>query len=33
MTVTPTPVATQDIDVTGTQNIDQANTCDDDDLG
>ena len=33
VTVTPTPVATQDIDVTGTQNIDQANTCDDDDLG
>jgi hypothetical protein len=33
VTVTPAPVATQDIDVTGTQNIDQANTCDDDDLG
>ena len=33
VTVTPTPVASQDIDVTGTQNIDQANTCDDDDLG
>jgi hypothetical protein len=33
VTVTPTPVATQDIDVTGTQNIDQTNTCDDDDLG
>jgi hypothetical protein len=33
VTVTPAPVATQDIDVTGTQNIDQVNTCDDDDLG
>jgi hypothetical protein len=33
VTVTPAVVATQDIDVTGTQNIDQANTCDDDDLG
>jgi hypothetical protein len=33
VTVTPTPVATQDIDVTGTQNIDQTNTCDDDDAG
>ena len=30
-TVSPTPVATQDIDVTGTQNIDQTNACDDDD--
>ena len=28
--VSPTPVATQDIDITGTQNIDQSNTCDDD---
>ena len=33
VTVTPDPIATQDIDVTGTQNIDQTNTCDDDDLG
>ena len=33
MTVSPTPISTQDIDVTGTQNIDQTNTCDDDDLG
>ena len=33
VTVTPTPVATQDIDVTGTQDKDQTNTCDDDDLG
>ena len=33
VTITPTPVATQDIDVTGTQNIDQTNTCDDDNLG
>ena len=33
MTVTLTPVATQDIDVTGTQNMDQTNTSDDDDLG
>jgi hypothetical protein len=31
VTVTPAPVATQDIDVTGTQNIDQSNICDDDD--
>ena len=30
-TVTPAPVATQDIDITGTQNIDQTNACDDDD--
>ena len=33
VTVTPTPIATQDIDVTGTQNMDQTNTCDDDDSG
>ena len=29
--VTPTPLATQNIDITGTQNIDQTNICDDDD--
>ena len=33
VTVIPTPVAKQDIDVTGTQDIDQTNKCDDDDLG
>jgi hypothetical protein len=33
VTVTPDPIVTQDIDVTGTQNIDQTNACDDDDLG
>ena len=31
--VTPAPSPTQDIDVTGTQNMDQTNTCDDDDAG
>src|ERR687898_1076665 len=31
VTVTPAPVATQDIDITGTQNIDQTNICDDED--
>lgn len=33
VTVTLTPVATEDIEVTETQDMDQANTCDDDDLG
>ena len=30
-TITPAPVETQNIDITGTQNIDQTNICDDDD--
>ena len=33
VTVTLTPVATEDIEVTETQDMDQTNTCDDDDLG
>jgi hypothetical protein len=31
--VTPAPLATQNINVDGSQNIDQSNTCSDDDLG
>ena len=33
VTVIATPVEKQDIDVTGTQDIDQTNKCNDDDLG
>jgi len=33
VTVIPTPVEKQDRDVTGTQDIDQTNKCNDDDLG